>query len=189
MEVDIGESAKTTALGAAAFGIRETSLIGGLKYSSNIDGSKNGFGCNKLYLLLQPIEIMELYKISSLYKQLLQEFGFAFPQRRSADEGFYHVINVPPFDVDDFSSWKDSSISKALISNTCFQESDSDVEEDTRRNSEFLADLNVEFHDRALLANHNRFYKISRRVKMRSKTYQRRDKDRLENKNTYEDKY
>ncbi|GJZ63550.1 hypothetical protein Tco_0619971 [Tanacetum coccineum] len=36
-------------------------------------------------------------------------------------------------------------------------ESDSDVEEDTRRNSEFLADLNVEFHDRALLAFKKRF--------------------------------
>ncbi|GJV15135.1 hypothetical protein Tco_1360458 [Tanacetum coccineum] len=28
-----------------------------------------------------------------------------------------------------------------------------DVEEDTRSNSEFLVDLNVEFHDKALLAN------------------------------------
>ncbi|GKF93004.1 hypothetical protein Tco_0279723, partial [Tanacetum coccineum] len=37
--------------------------------------------------------------------------------------------------------------------------SDSDVEEDTRSSSEFLADFNVEFHDRALLANQRRFYK------------------------------
>ncbi|GJU07230.1 hypothetical protein Tco_1123660 [Tanacetum coccineum] len=32
-------------------------------------------------------------------------------------------------------------------------DSDSDVEEDTRSSSEFLDDLNAEFHDRALLSN------------------------------------
>ncbi|GKD00303.1 hypothetical protein Tco_1170577 [Tanacetum coccineum] len=42
-------------------------------------------------------------------------------------------------------------------------ESDSDVEEDTRSSKEFLADLNLEFHDRALLANQKRFYKRSGR--------------------------
>ncbi|GJZ33603.1 hypothetical protein Tco_0579039 [Tanacetum coccineum] len=45
------------------------------------------------------------------------------------------------------------SNSKALIFNTYFQDIDSDVEEDTRSSSEFLAILNVEFHDKALLAN------------------------------------
>nr|GEX45777.1 hypothetical protein [Tanacetum cinerariifolium] len=54
-----------------------------------------------------------------------------------------------------------SSISKALISNTCIQDSDSDVKEDTKSSSEFLADLNAEFHDKALLANQKRFYKRS----------------------------
>ncbi|GJT29641.1 retrovirus-related pol polyprotein from transposon TNT 1-94 [Tanacetum coccineum] len=57
-----------------------------------------------------------------------------------------------------------SSTSKVLISNTHFQDSDSDVEEDTRSNNAFLADLNAEFHDKALLANQNRFYKRSGRV-------------------------
>nr|GEY68759.1 hypothetical protein [Tanacetum cinerariifolium] len=57
-----------------------------------------------------------------------------------------------------------SSTSKALISNTCTQVSDSDVEEDTRSTSEHLANLNADFHDRALLANQKRFYKRSRRV-------------------------
>ncbi|GKD20762.1 hypothetical protein Tco_1222465, partial [Tanacetum coccineum] len=57
-----------------------------------------------------------------------------------------------------------SSTSKALISNTCIQDSDSDVEEDTMSNNEFLADLNVEFHDRAILANQKRIYKRSGRV-------------------------
>ncbi|GJY95552.1 hypothetical protein Tco_0511913 [Tanacetum coccineum] len=33
------------------------------------------------------------------------------------------------------------------------EDSDSDVEEDTRSGTEFLADLNAEFHDRALLSN------------------------------------
>ncbi|GJX37100.1 hypothetical protein Tco_0250403 [Tanacetum coccineum] len=39
------------------------------------------------------------------------------------------------------------------------EDSDSDVEEDTRSSNEFLADLNAEFHDRVLLANQKRYYK------------------------------
>ncbi|GJV01360.1 hypothetical protein Tco_1334929 [Tanacetum coccineum] len=62
-----------------------------------------------------------------------------------------------------------TSSSKALISNTHLQDSDSDVEEDTRSSSEFLADLNVEFHDIALLANQKRFYKSSGRVESTKK--------------------
>nr|GEU77422.1 ribonuclease H-like domain-containing protein [Tanacetum cinerariifolium] len=38
-------------------------------------------------------------------------------------------------------------------------DSDSDVEEDTRSNSKFLADLKAEFHDRARLVNQKRYYK------------------------------
>ncbi|GJS35547.1 hypothetical protein Tco_0533929 [Tanacetum coccineum] len=41
------------------------------------------------------------------------------------------------------------------------EDSDSDIEEDQRSSSEFLADLNDEFHERALLANQRRFYKNS----------------------------
>ncbi|GJX80833.1 hypothetical protein Tco_0328982 [Tanacetum coccineum] len=33
------------------------------------------------------------------------------------------------------------------------EDSDSDVEEDQRTSNEFMADLNVEYHERALLAN------------------------------------
>ncbi|GKE74753.1 hypothetical protein Tco_1536794, partial [Tanacetum coccineum] len=43
-------------------------------------------------------------------------------------------------------------------------DSDSDVEEDQRTNNEFMADLNAEYHERALLANKKRFYKRSGRV-------------------------
>ncbi|GJY88863.1 hypothetical protein Tco_0503491 [Tanacetum coccineum] len=56
-----------------------------------------------------------------------------------------------------------SSTSKALISNTCIQDSESDVEEDTRSSSEFLADLKAVFQDSALIANQKRFYKRSGR--------------------------
>ncbi|GJW58124.1 retrovirus-related pol polyprotein from transposon TNT 1-94 [Tanacetum coccineum] len=45
------------------------------------------------------------------------------------------------------------SSSKALISNNHFQDSDSDVEENQWTSNEFMADLNVEYHERALLAN------------------------------------
>ncbi|GKC59027.1 retrovirus-related pol polyprotein from transposon TNT 1-94, partial [Tanacetum coccineum] len=44
------------------------------------------------------------------------------------------------------------------------EESDSDIEEDQRSSNEFLADLNAEFHERALLANQRRYYKRSGRV-------------------------
>ncbi|GJV52013.1 hypothetical protein Tco_1447754 [Tanacetum coccineum] len=57
-----------------------------------------------------------------------------------------------------------ASSSKALISNTQFQDSDSDVEEDKRTSNEFMADLNAKYHERALLANKKRFYKRSGRV-------------------------
>ncbi|GKB95120.1 retrovirus-related pol polyprotein from transposon TNT 1-94 [Tanacetum coccineum] len=50
------------------------------------------------------------------------------------------------------------------------EDSDSDVEEDTRSSSEFLADLNTEFHDRALITNQKRFYKRSERVRSVKKT-------------------
>ncbi|GKB87446.1 hypothetical protein Tco_0959718 [Tanacetum coccineum] len=40
-----------------------------------------------------------------------------------------------------------ASSSKALISNHQFQDSDSDVEEDLRSNSEFISDLNAEYHE------------------------------------------
>ncbi|GKE49490.1 hypothetical protein Tco_1480748 [Tanacetum coccineum] len=43
-----------------------------------------------------------------------------------------------------------ASSSKALISNTQFQDSDSDVKEDQRTSNEFMADLNAEYHERAL---------------------------------------
>ncbi|GJT44018.1 retrovirus-related pol polyprotein from transposon TNT 1-94 [Tanacetum coccineum] len=54
--------------------------------------------------------------------------------------------------------------SKALIPNPTIQESDFDIEEDQRSSSEFLADLNTEFHKRALIVNQRRFYKRSGRV-------------------------
>ncbi|GJX65589.1 retrovirus-related pol polyprotein from transposon TNT 1-94 [Tanacetum coccineum] len=57
-----------------------------------------------------------------------------------------------------------ASSSKALISNHQFQASDSDVEEDQRTSNEFMADLNAEYHERALLANQKRFYKRCGRV-------------------------
>nr|GEU42800.1 retrovirus-related Pol polyprotein from transposon TNT 1-94 [Tanacetum cinerariifolium] len=117
--------------------------------------------------------------------------------------GGSHVTNVPAFDIEDFTSWKDMRLAnqdkrlksiiiaclpidvmKSVINLNTFtrlkcllndlenkgvsipqaEDNDTDVEEDTRSSNEFLADLNAEFHDRALLANQKRFYKRSRRV-------------------------
>ncbi|GJV43674.1 retrovirus-related pol polyprotein from transposon TNT 1-94 [Tanacetum coccineum] len=44
------------------------------------------------------------------------------------------------------------------------EDSDSDVEEDQRTSNEIMADLNAEYHERALLANQKRFYKRFGRV-------------------------
>nr|GEW12434.1 hypothetical protein [Tanacetum cinerariifolium] len=44
------------------------------------------------------------------------------------------------------------------------KDNDSDVEEDRRTNNEFMADLNIEYHKRALLANQKRFYERSERT-------------------------
>ncbi|GJS69043.1 hypothetical protein Tco_0701884 [Tanacetum coccineum] len=64
-----------------------------------------------------------------------------------------------------------SSSSKALISNHQFQDSDSDVEEDQRTINEFMADVNAEYYERALLANQKRFYKrFGRRKKEKEKS-------------------
>ncbi|GJT34462.1 hypothetical protein Tco_0924881 [Tanacetum coccineum] len=52
-----------------------------------------------------------------------------------------------------------NNVMKSVIKCTTAKDSDLDVEEGTRSRSKFLADLNVEFHDRALLANQKRFYK------------------------------
>ncbi|GKG16169.1 hypothetical protein Tco_0358492, partial [Tanacetum coccineum] len=39
------------------------------------------------------------------------------------------------------------------------RDSDLDVKEDQRTSNAFIADLNVEYHERALLENQKRFYK------------------------------
>ncbi|GJR31689.1 hypothetical protein Tco_1107921 [Tanacetum coccineum] len=46
-----------------------------------------------------------------------------------------------------------ASSSKAVISNNQFQDIDSDVEEDLMSSSEFIVNLNTEYHERALLEN------------------------------------
>ncbi|GJU96629.1 retrovirus-related pol polyprotein from transposon TNT 1-94 [Tanacetum coccineum] len=63
-----------------------------------------------------------------------------------------------------------ASSSKALISNNHFQDSDSDVEEDNKTSNEFMADLNAEYHERALLANQKKFYKRPERDCTSNKT-------------------
>ncbi|GJS49706.1 hypothetical protein Tco_0599827 [Tanacetum coccineum] len=52
-----------------------------------------------------------------------------------------------------------ASSSKALISNNQFQDSDSNIQEALRRSNEFMANLNAEYHERALMENQKGFYK------------------------------
>nr|GEV39687.1 hypothetical protein [Tanacetum cinerariifolium] len=81
--------------------------------------------------------------------------------------GGSHVTNAPEFDEEDFSSWKDRFLIfldglepylLEILENAPF------VPLSPLSNSEFLADLNAEFHEKALLANQRRFYKRSGRV-------------------------
>nr|GEW64326.1 hypothetical protein [Tanacetum cinerariifolium] len=60
-------------------------------------------------------------------------------------KGGSHVTNVHAFHKEDYTSWK-----------VRFLDNDSDVEEDQRTSNEFMADLNAEYHERALLANQKR---------------------------------
>ncbi|GJV11925.1 hypothetical protein Tco_1353466 [Tanacetum coccineum] len=57
----------------------------------------------------------------------------------------------------------------ATFVNSLPRKCDSDVEEDSRSSSEFLADLNAEFHERALLENQKRLYKRSGRDEVTTK--------------------
>ncbi|GKD98024.1 hypothetical protein Tco_1381921, partial [Tanacetum coccineum] len=68
------------------------------------------------------------------------------------------------------SDTKDTKIGALRLKFNAFKalegekDNDSNVEEGTRSNNEFLADLNAKFHDRALLANQKRYYKRSGRI-------------------------
>nr|GEW93715.1 retrovirus-related Pol polyprotein from transposon TNT 1-94 [Tanacetum cinerariifolium] len=114
--------------------------------------------------------------------------------------GGSHVINVLEFDKEDFISWKvrflvfldglepyllktledgqfvpiDTKIVSLRLKFNAFKslegEKDSDVEKDQRISNEFMADLNVENHERTLLANQKRFYKRYGRVGLARKS-------------------
>ncbi|GJW00595.1 hypothetical protein Tco_1555846 [Tanacetum coccineum] len=88
--------------------------------------------------------------------------------------GGSYVTNVPAFDKEDFTSEKVNGTFtrlKCLLNdlenngvtipqaevNVTF-DSDSDVEEDQRTINEFMADVNAEYYERALLANQKREY-------------------------------
>nr|GFA74836.1 retrovirus-related Pol polyprotein from transposon TNT 1-94 [Tanacetum cinerariifolium] len=72
IDVDTGESAKSTALGAAAIGTRETSNVGGLKYSSKIDK-------------------VSLIKLKWIYKVKTDEFGGVLKNKaRLVAQGIKH---------------------------------------------------------------------------------------------------
>ncbi|GJW10605.1 reverse transcriptase domain-containing protein [Tanacetum coccineum] len=86
-----------------------------------------------------------------------------FPQLLDSRGGSYVTLLV--FDIEDFSTWKYRFLVYLNgLEPYLHEDSGSDVEEDTMSSSEFLADLNDEFHERALLVNQKRFYKRSGKV-------------------------
>ncbi|GJZ19951.1 retrovirus-related pol polyprotein from transposon TNT 1-94 [Tanacetum coccineum] len=62
------------------------------------------------------------------------------------------------------NSIKNDCLATCMASTTMKKGSDSDVEEDLMSNSEFIVNLNVEYHEKALLTNQKRFYKRPGRV-------------------------
>nr|GEW41108.1 hypothetical protein [Tanacetum cinerariifolium] len=74
------------------------------------------------------------------------------PNRYNNEEGLINAIYES--EIQRFTIYASSS--KALISNNQFQDNDSDVEEDLKSSSKFIADLNTKYHERTLLENQKR---------------------------------
>nr|GEV77412.1 retrovirus-related Pol polyprotein from transposon TNT 1-94 [Tanacetum cinerariifolium] len=72
------------------------------------------------------------------------------------DEPFVPIGQIIPLKMTVWLLYMESIIMR--------KDSDSDVEEDQRTSNEFMADLNAEHHEKALLANQKRLYKRSGRV-------------------------
>nr|GEX10157.1 hypothetical protein CTI12_AA301390 [Tanacetum cinerariifolium] len=85
----------------------------------------------------------------------------------SGDPGSLNVnrVDMMPTTTDSINTSTTTNVSQSVVDenpiNFLIQEedSDSDIEEDQRTNNEFMANLNSEYHERALLANQERFYK------------------------------
>ena len=155
-----------------------------LKFNNfrSIEGEKISQTYTRLKTLLNDLENLEVsipqHEINATFVNSLPKKWLSMSQAQRANNSvkndslatLYGKYNYEETLIDSiYKSETDrfalpSSSSKALISNTVFQESDSDVEEDTRSSEEFMSDLNQEFQDRALLANQKRFYKRSGRV-------------------------
>ncbi|GJR26845.1 hypothetical protein Tco_1103077 [Tanacetum coccineum] len=104
IDIDTGESAKSTALGTAIpmifvwwstrvnqrhedmINLTSCHAAAHMEFCCSEDGLGNDFGYNKLYELLRPIEIIDLLKISTLFEKLPLESDFVFRQRRSVEE-------------------------------------------------------------------------------------------------------
>ncbi|GJT27199.1 hypothetical protein Tco_0907474 [Tanacetum coccineum] len=109
-----------------------------------------------LRLKFNAFKALEGEKVQGTYTRLeillngLENKGVSIPQDE-VNATFVNSLLRKWLETSRFSIQAPSS--KALISKTHLKDSNSDVEEDTRSSSEFLADLNAEFHDKALLAN------------------------------------
>ncbi|GJV37797.1 hypothetical protein Tco_1379914 [Tanacetum coccineum] len=126
-------------------------------------------------LKFNAFKVLEGEKVNETFTSLkcllndLENNGVIIPQAK-VNTALYGKYNYEEDPIDQIYESEiqrftiHASSSKALISNNQFQDNDSDVEEDLRSSSEFITDLNVEYHERALLANQKRFYKRSGRV-------------------------
>ncbi|GKA68074.1 hypothetical protein Tco_0767991 [Tanacetum coccineum] len=106
---------------------------------------------DKLQFVEEPVEIMER-EIKRLKRSRIPLVKVRWNSRRG-----------PEFTWEREDSFKQKYPQLFTNRTSSSTTSDSNVEKDTRSSNEFLADLNVKFHDRALLANKKRFYKRSRR--------------------------
>ncbi|GJV49502.1 hypothetical protein Tco_1439714, partial [Tanacetum coccineum] len=81
IDVDTGESAKSTALGATATRTGKTSIIGGLKYSSNIVTIPHNL-CNLVVTELDSTKklVNEIGELRAISNHVLGAYGVQIPQ-------------------------------------------------------------------------------------------------------------
>ncbi|GKE49839.1 retrovirus-related pol polyprotein from transposon TNT 1-94 [Tanacetum coccineum] len=123
-----------------------------------------------LRLKFNAFKSLEGEKVMGMFTRIkcllndLENIGVTIPQAEHAKYNYEEGLIDQIYESETQRFSIQASSSKALISNAPFQDSDSDVEEDQRTSNEFMADLNAECHEKALLQNHKRFYKRSGRV-------------------------
>nr|GEX27995.1 hypothetical protein [Tanacetum cinerariifolium] len=153
--------------------LRYQDYQGRLLASFQEDANGSDYGVPTLSTLRPQQICLKVWLMRTSLTFLIQEEGLM-------SQMFLHltkrISRVGKLDHDRPSDVGDTKIAALRLKFNAFKslegekDSDSDVEEDQRTSNEFMAGLNAEYHERALLANQKRFYKRSGRVGSARKT-------------------